>query len=68
MLDILAIVREFYGNQFKCFYLKNQTFCPYIIAFSESTYNFELSEKKCERHSLGISEIFHSKERGYMNP
>ena len=49
---------------------KQKTFCCFFITLSESTLNFEHSEKKrnvISENSLRISEIIDSERRGYLN-
>ena len=46
---------------------KLKIFCYVLIAFLESTLNFEHFEKKKKPHSLSISEIIDSEKRSYLN-
>ena len=68
MKSILASIRGIFRNQSKriCF-KKPKTFSLYFVAFLETTRNFYHFRKKIEHHSLSISEIIHSKKRGYLN-
>ena len=67
MLSILAILGGNYFNHSNAFIYKTKNFYRYFIAFLESTQNFESFEKERELYSLTISEINHSKKRGYLN-
>ena len=46
---------------------KLKTFFEFFTAFLKPTFNFEHNFEKDERHSLCISEVKHSKKRGYVN-
>ena len=56
------------GTNSNAFILKTKHFVHILLHFQNLHTILNFLKKKCERHSLGISEIFHSKERGYMNP
>ena len=43
---------------------KQKPFYPFFLAFSKSTLNLKYFQKKDDPHSLFISEITHSGERG----
>ena len=46
---------------------KTKTFSPIFIAFSKSTWSFNLFEKKDELYSWNISEVLDTKECGFLN-
>ena len=54
-------------NKFKRHYLKNKTFCQFIIAFLKCACNLEHFEKKDEYPSLIISKIMDCEGSGYLN-
>ena len=54
-------------NKFKRYYLKNENFLLFFIAFPKCAWNLEHFEKKDEYPSLIISEIMDCERGGYLN-
>ena len=54
-------------KKFKRYYLKNENFLLFFIAFLKCAWNLEHFEKEDEYLSLIISEIMDCKRGGYLN-
>ena len=55
------------GKKFKRYYLKNENFLLFFIAFLKCAWNLEHFEKEDEYPSLIISEIMDCERGGYLN-
>ena len=54
-------------KKFKRYYLKNENFLLFFIAFLKCAWNLEHFEKEDEYPSLIISEIMDCERGGYLN-
>ena len=54
-------------KKFKRYYLKNENFLLFFIAFLKCAWNLEHFEKEDEYLSLIISEIMDCERSGYLN-
>ena len=54
-------------KKFKRYYLKNENFLLFFIAFLKCAWNLEHFEKKDQCPSLIISEIMDCERGGYLN-
>ena len=63
MTSILFLVETIQSKQFRCIYLKNETFFSIFFFIFQIYIKFRTFSKKADPHSLCISEIT-STERG----
>ena len=67
MTSNLVIKERSSGNQFKCYYLKNQKLFVNILILFWNLQKVLSILNKSESHSLIISKIIGSRKRGYLN-